>query len=173
MSAYQRCGGVNRRGRARGLRAATGALALGIVCVAAAGCAQPLNRTPAAAPATAGTADVRIWTDRLTLSTRQVHPDPVPRFQATDGRKFYPYPAQTDLADSPQDHPWTVICMENRYLLGEFRGHHIYLAPSFLLGSSGDIIFSSGDIIFISRRLFSWGRVSDAEGPGRRCSPIP
>jgi hypothetical protein len=141
---------VNRRGRARGLQAATGALALGIVCVAAAGCAQPLNRTPAAAPATAGTADVRIWTDRLTLSTRQVHPDPVPRFQATDGRKFYPYPAQTDLADSPQDHPWTVICMENRYLLG-----------------------SSGDIIFISRRLFSWGRVSDAEGPGRRCSPIP
>jgi hypothetical protein len=108
---------VSRWVRARVRGRAARAIILAFALVVTAGCAQPLNRPPAAAPATAGTADVRLWTDRLTLPTRQVRPDPVPRFQATDGRKFYPYPAQSDLADAPQDHPWTVICMENRYLL--------------------------------------------------------
>lgn len=60
---------------------------------------------------------VRMWTERVTLPTYDVAPDPVPRFQVTDGVKFYPYPAQHNIATEATPRLWTLVCMENEYLV--------------------------------------------------------
>jgi tetratricopeptide (TPR) repeat protein len=114
LSVYQRHGGVN--GRAMGLWRGVGAAALVLASAALGGCTQ---RVPAHGPVEAApeeTGNVRVWTDRITLPTHDVRSDPVPRFQATDGRKFYPYPAQYDITAEAQPRTWTVIYLENKYL---------------------------------------------------------
>jgi tetratricopeptide (TPR) repeat protein len=99
-------------------RWAVKAVAVLLVGLLPSGCSQhlPLNRAAASAPALDMEGNVRIWTDRLSLPTYDVRSDPVPRFQATDDAKFYPYPAQRAVADQPVVRPWTVIHLENKYL---------------------------------------------------------
>ena len=108
--------GVNRR--VWGAWRTGGVAALMLAGLASTGCMQhlPLYRPAdsAAVPDMAGS--VRIWTDRLTLPTHEVRNDPIPRFQATDDKKFYPYAAQRDVADQASPRAWTVIHLENKYL---------------------------------------------------------
>ncbi len=114
MRVYQRRCGVNRP--VRGLWQVLGAAGLALVLLA--GCTRQLpthHRAAIAREPTPG--DVRIWTDRLTLPTHEVRSDPVPRFQATDDSKFYPYPAQSDIAPDAAERAWTVVCLENKYLI--------------------------------------------------------
>ena len=97
---------------------ALGGAVLALVGMASTGCTQhlPLSRTAVSAPVPDMAGNVRVWTDRITLPTHAVRSDPIPRFQATDDRKFYPYSAQRDVADRPSPRVWTVICLENKYL---------------------------------------------------------
>ena len=116
MTVYQTGCGVNRR--VWGLRRALGTALLMLAGLTSAGCMQhlPLYRPADSAPPLDMAGNVRIWTDRLTLPTHDVRSDPIPRFQATDDRKFYPYSAQRDVADEPKGRNWTVIYLENKYL---------------------------------------------------------
>jgi tetratricopeptide (TPR) repeat protein len=105
---------VNRR--AQGLWRGIGAAALVLAGLASGGCTQPLTSRGPVGAAPEETGNVRVWTDRITLPTHDVRSDPVPRFQTTDGRKFYPYPAQYDIASEAKPRAWTVVCLENKYL---------------------------------------------------------
>ncbi len=83
-----------------------------------AGCSQsnPLRPPGGALPAAIAGTNVRVWTDRLTLPTHDVGSDPIPHFPLTERDKFYPYPAQRDIAGQAHPRAWTVLCMENEYL---------------------------------------------------------
>jgi len=80
------------------------------------GCATgPLARKEVPSRA-AEVVPVRVWTETITLPTYSVRRDAVPRFQATDWVKFYPYPAQWDIAAKPKPQEWTAVCLENEYV---------------------------------------------------------
>lgn len=114
MGVYQVRGGVNRW--ARGLWRAVGVAVLILAVLGTSGCRQhlPLRGSVGAPMGEAG--NVRVWTDRIVLPTHDVRCDPVPRFQATDRGKYYPYPAQHDVAPEARPRAWTVVCLENKYL---------------------------------------------------------
>ncbi len=79
------------------------------------GCMAPAAGPRKVVVPTAGDA-VRVWSEPLTLPTYAVQPDPVPRFQVTDDKKYYPYTSQENIAPQAAPRTWTAVCLENRYL---------------------------------------------------------
>jgi tetratricopeptide (TPR) repeat protein len=118
VSANRGFDGVHRLGPGRAGRACCLVL-LAVAGIHSAGCTASRHAAP---PTGAGVAagpagqKVNVWTERISLPTYPIRPDPVPRFQATDDVKYYPYPSQADIGSQAKPKTWTAVCMENRYL---------------------------------------------------------
>jgi len=104
-------------GRPASVRVVAASILVGLsIAVWTVGCAAQRGRPFGAAEQPSAAQAVTVWTETLTLPTYEVSEDPIPRLQATDHVKFYPYPAQWDIAPRPRQRTWRVVCMENRYL---------------------------------------------------------